>query len=136
MKNKDELEEMFKLIGLEKEHLHNALLEMGKDYLKKSYKSQWTPERPTTGYCYIVSQVIHYCLFPNSKSWCMKLKNNKTHWFIKLLDGTIIDLTADQFDETIDYSKAHQQNFMNNIFSNNSKVLANKLGLCKFPLQN
>ena len=133
MKNKDELEEMFKLIGLEKEQLHNALREMGEDYLIEPYKSRWTPERPTTGYCHIVSQVVHYCLAPNSKSWFMKLNDNEKHWFIKLFDGKIIDLTADQFDEPIDYSKARQQNFMRNIFSKKSQVLANKLGLCELP---
>ncbi len=43
---------------IDKQKLHDALRQMGKKYLKQQYREYWTPERPTTGYCYVVAEVV------------------------------------------------------------------------------
>ena len=116
---------------IDKEKLHNALRQMGKKHLKPQYKNQWTPEHPTTGYCYVVAEVIyHYCAPKGSRSYVMKTGENETHWFIKAPDGNIIDLTVDQFDdELVDYEKGKPQNFQTKQISKRGKILADLLGL-------
>lgn len=115
---------------VDKEKLHNALRQMGEKHLKPQYKNQWTPERPTTGYCYVVAEVVYYYLAPKgSRPYVMKTGANETHWFIKAPDGNIIDLTADQFDEPVDYEKGKPQNFRTKQISKRGKILADLLGL-------
>ena len=52
-----------------------------------------------------------------------------SHWFIKDPEGNIIDLTADQFDQPLDYSKAKPTNFRTKQISKRGKILADLLGL-------
>jgi len=115
---------------IDREKLHNALRQMGKKHLRKQYRDQWTPERPTTGYCYVTAEVVYHYFAPTgSKPYVMKTGPNETHWFIKDADGKIIDLTADQFDEPVDYTKGKPQNFLTKQISKRGKILANLLGL-------
>jgi hypothetical protein len=116
---------------IDKEKLYNALRQMGKKHLKPQYKNQWTPERPTTGYCYVVAEVVYHYLAPKgSRPYFMKTGVNETHWFIKDPDGKVIDLTADQFDdELLDYEKGKTQNFQTPQISKRGKILADLLGL-------
>lgn len=103
---------------------------MGKKHLRKPYREGWTPERPTTGYCYVVSEVVYYYIAPKGSRPCvMHTGDNETHWFIKDPEGKVIDLTADQFDEPLDYSKGRPQNFLTNQISKRGKILATLLGL-------
>ena len=84
---------------INKELLNDALRKMGKKYVKPLYRDDWTNERPTTGYCYIVVEVVYHYLAPKgSRSYVMKTGDRETHWFIKDPQGDVIDLTADQFD--------------------------------------
>ena len=117
---------------IEKKELDDALRKMGRKHLKKPYKDRWTSERPTTGYCYVVSEVYyHYCAPKGSKPHFMKLDENETHWFIKHPDGSIVDLTADQFDEPVDYEKARPHAFQTKNISKRGRILADLLGLSK-----
>lgn len=101
---------------------------MGKKYVNKQYRDEWTSERPTTGYCYIVAEVVYHYLAPKgSKPYVMKTGIDETHWFIKRADGNIIDLTADQFDEPVDYTKGKPQNFLTKEISNRGRILADLL---------
>ena len=98
--------------SIDRQKLHDALRRMGKKYLKPQYKDQWTPERPTTGYCYVVAEVVYHYLAPKgSRPYVMKTSENETHWFIKDPEGRVIDLTEDQFEEPVDYTKGKPQNF-------------------------
>ena len=103
---------------------------MGKKHLKPKYKSDWTPERPTTGYCYVVTEVAYHHLAPEEYApYVMKTGENETHWFLKNQEGDIIDLTADQFNIPLDYSKGKRQNFMTKQISKRGKWLSESLGL-------
>ena len=59
----------------------------------------------------------------------MKTGIDETHWFIKGAGGDIIDLTADQFDEPVDYTKGKPHNFRTKQISERGKILADLLGL-------
>jgi len=117
---------------INRQNLHDALRQMGKKHLKPKYKDKWTPERPTTGYCYVVAEVVYHYLSPKgSRPYVMKIGENETHWFIKDPSGRVIDLTADQFDEPIDYTRGKPQNFLTKDISKRGKILANLLKLTK-----
>ena len=115
---------------IDKYKLHDALRQMGREHLKPKYKNEWTPDRPATGYCYVVAEVVYHYLAPKgSKPYVMKTDINETHWFIKDPSGKVIDLTADQFDESIDYAKAKPKNLLTRQISKRGKILASLLGL-------
>jgi hypothetical protein len=115
---------------IDRNKLHDALQQMGKKHLKPKYKDEWTPDRPTTGYCYVVAEVVYHYLAPKrSRPYIIKTGVNETHWFIRDPTGKVIDLTADQFDEPIDYDKAKPANFLTKQLSSRGKILASLLGL-------
>ncbi len=121
---------MTDLIDIQK--LHDALRLMGKKYLKPQYRDQWTPERPTTGYCYVVAEVVYHYLAPKgSRPHIIKFGENDTHWFVRDPDGKVIDLTADQFDEPVDYTLGKPKNFQTKEISKRGRKLANLLELTK-----
>ena len=112
---------------IDKVQLDNALKNLGSRYLKEPFRSRWTEEYPTTGYCYFVSEVIcRYCC-PECKSYYLIDDDNEKHWYVKTPTGEIIDLTADQYDEKPDYSKGKRKSFRKE--SNTCKELATQLGL-------
>jgi CO dehydrogenase/acetyl-CoA synthase delta subunit len=117
---------------IDKQKLDNALRRMGKKDLKPAFREFWTPERPTTGYCYVVAEVVYHYLAPKgSRPHVIRLGGTDTHWFVKDPAGNILDLTADQFDEPCDYSRGRPQNFMTPGISKRGKKLAGLLGLTK-----
>ena len=56
-----------------------------------------------------------------------------THWFLRDPSGRVIDLTADQFDEPVDYDKGKPADFSANYISKRGQVLAD---LLKLPQKN
>jgi len=115
---------------IEQQKLHDALRQMGRKHLKKQYKDDWTPERPTTGYCYVVTEVVYHCLAPEgSRAYCMKTEPGDTHWYIVTPGGEVVDQTSDQFDDPVDYSKGKPQNFLTKSISKRGRMLAELLGL-------
>ena len=113
-----EINKMYKKVNLEREKLHDALITMGRKYIKgKKLKDNWSEDNPTKNYCYVVSEFVYYYLSPRgSKPY--KLNNipndDGIHRFIKYPCGTIIDLTVEQFPnyEDVDYSKSKICYFM------------------------
>lgn len=117
---------------INRQKLHDALRQMGRKYLKPQFRDQWTPDRPTTGYCYVVAEVVYHYLVPKgSQPYVMKIGENETHWFIQDPGGRVIDLTADQFDEPIDYTQGKPRNFLTKNISKRGKMLATLLELTK-----
>ena len=115
---------------IDKEKLNSALRQMGRKYVKPRYRDEWTPERPTTGYCYVVAEVIYHYLAPKgSKPYCMKFGDDDTHWFIRDPHGNVIDLTSDQFDTPIDYETGKPRHFLTKYLSKRARILAELLGL-------
>lgn len=114
---------------IDKQRLYAALRQMGKELVKQPYRDQWTPERPTTGYCYVVAEVVYHYLAPKgSRPYVMKTGKKEKHWFLKDPEGRVIDLTEDQPDES-EYSKGKPHNFLTKKISKRGKLLADLLGL-------
>ena len=72
-----------------------------------SYVSKWSPERPIVGQCAITSVYLHetfgYDIYD-------VMVGRSRHFFNKMSDGTIVDLTAEQFDCEINYEFARKRN--------------------------
>jgi hypothetical protein len=123
---KKELDSMFQTVGIKKTVLHDALRKMGKKYLTAG-KGEWTPEKPTTGYCYVVSEYVYHYLAPfGTKSYRLKTEDG-SHWFLKYPNGKIIDLTADQSDKVFKYEDAVETPFRTSKISERGAILANIL---------
>ncbi len=76
---------------IDKEKLHNALREMKKWKLKQPYRDKWTEERPTTGRCYIVAEVIyHYCAPKGYKPHYVITGDKEKHWYLMDAKGNVI----------------------------------------------
>jgi len=104
------LEKMFRIAGLEKKKLHEALIEMGPKFLhSKKAKQEYDVNNPTRNFCYVVSEFIFYYIAPKgSKAYALNIEGDESlHRFIKWPDETIIDLTCDQFS---DYSVVIYEN--------------------------
>jgi hypothetical protein len=114
---------------IDKQKLDDALRRVGNKYLKEPFKSRWTPQCPTIGNCYYVSELLYYSLAPKgSKPYILLDEDNEKHWFIKDPNGKVIDLTADQYDEPPDYSSGKCHALYPQL-SKATKELATLLGL-------
>jgi hypothetical protein len=63
----------------------------------------WTKENPAYGQCAVTSMLVYNLL--DAKIMRVVLPNGSSHYF-NLLNDTIIDYTAKQFDYVIDYTDA------------------------------
>ena len=136
----EKLESMFKVAGIEKKVLHKALLQMGTKQLKtKQMRDAWSEDNPTKNYCYVVSEMVFYYLAPpGSKPY--KLPNipgdDGLHRFLKWPDGTIVDLTVDQFPnyEDVNYENGKVCYFMQTGVKGPSKRARLLAELCDLKL--
>lgn len=83
---------------------------MGKKYLKQPYKDLWSADNPTLGYCYVVSEFLYHEFPGKYIPYVMKIENG-THWFLKDVEGNIVDYTVEQFNNKLNYSLARQAAF-------------------------
>jgi len=138
--SEDKLQSMFKVAGIEKKVLHDALLKMGRKELKtKLMRDAWSEENPTKNYCYVVSEMVFYFLAPpGSKPY--KLAgipgDDGLHRFIRWPDGTIVDLTVDQFPnyEDVNYENGKVCYFMQTGVKGPSKRARLLAELCDLKL--
>ncbi len=132
----DFLQEMFDFSSVDKERLYRSLIKMGKKHLKtKAMKEIWTPENPTQNYCYVVAEFVYWYIAPyDSTAWALHVPSYDTlHRFVKWPDGTIVDLSCEQFMDwsEIDYTKAKRRMFLQTGCTGPSKrarVLAELMG--------
>ena len=111
------LDEMFQIAGLEKKKLHEALIKMGPVFLhSKKAREEYTIDNPTRNFCYVVSEFIFYYIAPKgSKAYALRIDGDESlHRFIKWPDGTIVDLTCDQFPDysVVIYENAKVRSFL------------------------
>lgn len=98
-----------KELVVDKRIVVNKLRDLDGELLKKEYKNRWTPDNPTLGYCYIVSEALYHYLDNEVKAYCISMDNG-THWYVTV-DGEIVDFTGDQFDFPVDYGKGIGKGF-------------------------
>jgi hypothetical protein len=96
-------------------------------------RHEWTPQRPTTNYCWVVSEVALRLVMPKGTT-CWRIdfdEHGRYHWFLKDFDGNIVDLTLDQMKglwEMPPYEKAKRYHFRP-AMSRRGKKLAELLGI-------
>jgi hypothetical protein len=107
---------MFKHAGVSRDDLHEVLCNMAPRYLKGEFRKEWRPQNPTRNFCYVVSEwLICYVAPPGSFAFRVEVPGEHAkHYFVRWTDGTIVDLTAEQFDawELVDYANAKKASFM------------------------
>jgi hypothetical protein len=107
---------MFDRAGIDRDKLHGVLRSLAKGHLKAAFRKTWVPENPTRFFCYVVSEyVLNFVAPPGSTAWSLVIPGDEAkHYFIRWPDGTIVDLTAEQFDDfsLVDYSKGKKSHFM------------------------
>lgn len=110
--------------------LEAALRRMGKKHVKgRTLKEQWTPEKPTTNYCYVIAEFLYwYVAPPGSTVWTVQIPDELgLHRFVRWPNGRICDYA----DKPIDYSKAKRRMFLQSGGpgpSIRARVLARELG--------
>lgn len=104
-----------------------------KEKIKKLIKQNLTPDLLKKGFnekahCYVASEAFYYLMGGKLQGYGiyrMKI-DGVTHWWIKK-DKEIIDLTSDQFNFKIDYSKGRHSAFLTNKPSKRAQILINRI---------
>ena len=127
------VDRMFRKVGIDKKKFYESLISMGVDGLKtKQMREEWSIDNPTRNYCYVVSEFIYRYLAPKgTKHYSIKIDGEDiTHHFLRWEDGTIIDLTAEQFDDysKLDYSKSYPSGFIGKGVSKRTQQFAKLMG--------
>lgn len=102
-------------------------------WCRQVFKDEWASERPTTNYCWVVSEVALRLVMPRGTTcWRVDVTGNGFfHWFLKDPNGNIVDLTLDQAEdwkEIPKYEKAKRYWFRP-AMSRRGKKLAELLGI-------
>ena len=96
---------------LMKNFIHKQLTHIGPKFLHTEWKKKWTPKHPTTGYCYLISEIMYHYVLLNVQPYMLTMMGN-THWFLKDIDkNTIVDHTAEQFSVPVPYEIAKRAAF-------------------------
>lgn len=96
------------MLVLTQDVINSKLRTLGNTLLKEPYKSAWTEDNPTLGYCYVVSEAIfHYGGLVNPTPFVISFPEGGTHWFIRS-ENEIIDYTVEQFPFPVDYNAANR----------------------------
>ena len=94
-----------------KTEVDKALRTLGGALLKQPWRDMWSSERPSTGYCYLVSESIYHFASIRTFPYFINLGKHGTHWFLHSKETGIVDMTGDQFDFTVPYGQARRGNF-------------------------
>lgn len=76
------------------------------DLLKPQERARLRPSsHPTTGHCYVAAEALWH-LYARAHGYvpCYILINDRTHWFLRHPNGSVLDPTAEQFDFKVDYA--------------------------------
>lgn len=107
---------MFDFAGIDKEKLYDALRKMGTKQLKKEMRAEWKETNPTRCFCYVVSEFVYWYVAPvGTKACSVSIKDDPwIHRYLRWPDGTVVDLTAEQFDnyENVNYENGRNRMFL------------------------
>lgn len=106
--------------------VEKALLKLGPTPLKNEYRHLWSPQTPTFGYCYVISELGNFYA-PQTQPFAIRTKEG-IHRFLKFPNGIVWDLARDQ---DYDYSKAVRRAFLPQSPSKRTILLAEMIG---YPL--
>lgn len=101
---------MFKHAKVDRDDLHLALQHMAPHYLKGEYLKAWSDGNPTRFFDYVVTEwLVHFRAPVGSFAFRVPVPGQDAkHYFMRWPDGTIVDLTAEQFTEweLVDYAES------------------------------
>ena len=126
MTNLERVNESFQYVNFTRDALHSALRSMCPAALKaydsattKLMRAEWSPDRPTRFCCYFVAEMTYWYCFPHCIVYAMTLDipgDTTLHRFVEVYDeqhnSHIVDLTCDQFDTPLDYSRRKPRMFL------------------------
>ena len=93
------------------EELDAKLRVLGDRFLRSRWKHFWCPERPTTGYCYLVTEVLWFYGLAEGEPHELFFPDGSTHWYLQTTDGRVTDLTANQYGARPNYDRGHPAHF-------------------------
>lgn len=139
----DKFKAMFEQAGIRRGDLLAALREMGPKHLKGGeLKKQWSTERPTRNYCYVVSEFLFWYVAPEgSEARTVNVEGDLApHVYMHWPDGSVVDLTCDQFEniKAVKYKESKRKTFMQSGGpgpSKRAKILAELLGYTDDDIQ-
>lgn len=100
------------------------------DLIKAPYKHD--PANPLSGHCYIVCEALR-AIYGHLKPYVVK--HHGTHWFLKD-KNTIIDPTAEQFQDEIPYHEAKGCGFLTKLPSKRAQELMRRAKINKVLINN
>lgn len=105
-------------------HNKNIVDNLTDDLLKPKYRGS---NNKYWGHCYVATEAAYYLYGKkeNYKPHYIKI-NGDTHWFLKR-GKDIIDLTKNQFNFDVDYSKSRGCGFLSSKPSKRCKILLNRI---------
>ena len=107
---------MFEVAGVDRDQLHAVLRSLAKGHLKAALRKHWVPENPTRFFCYAVSEYVWTFLAPpGTHAYSLTIPGEDLkHYFLRWPDGSVVDLTAEQFEDfsLVDYSCGKTARFM------------------------
>lgn len=110
--------------------IKNIINNLDDSLLKPKYRKMINRNK-FTGHCYVATETLYHLLSDDDKEnfrpAILKI-NNDTHWFLKnKLNGTIIDITKEQFNFKIEYNNSRNAAFLTKFPSKRSVKLINKI---------
>jgi len=100
------------------------------DLLKKEYKSL-NNDNKLYGHCYVATEALYHLMDDETKykyTPAILKVNDVVHWFLKeKKTGNIIDITKEQFDFELDYSKSRNCFFLTKNPSKRTLILINRI---------
>ncbi len=69
----------------------------------KNWRAQWSKEKPTYGQCVPTALLVQHYFGGQI------YKHDIEDHFFNIVDGNVVDLTKEQFDYELDYSKSKQK---------------------------
>lgn len=86
-----------------------------------------------TGFCYAASEAIYHLSEDPLEPWWLRYgpAKHQTHWFLKLVeDGTLIDVTASQYNDTMLYDlygRARRRAFLTKHPSKRAQMILDRI---------
>jgi hypothetical protein len=79
--------------------------------VKNHYPSE---DNPLAGWCYVASEVLYHVLGGKEAGWkAVQMQHEGvSHWFLEHEDGTIVDITAGQFEVAPKYKLGKGRGFL------------------------
>ena len=98
--------------------------EIRKNLTPDLLKGRWvtSPDDGVSGYCYVATEAFYWILgkqmgfMPHviGHAQCPEIFNEgETHWFLKKGEDVVLDITADQFQQSIPYHLGRPNGMMN-----------------------